>query len=77
MKVLNSFVYRKARGPKASQPRVAANRKTMIRKVLICENIDSVNIGLKKTLLDDFSFQVEQAQYCDKALLMFKNALID
>ena len=77
MNVLNSFVYRKSRERKASPSRPGAKQNTMIRKVLICENIDSVNIGLKKTLSDDFSFQVEQAQYCDKALLMFKNALMD
>mgnify|MGYP001068251018 FL=1 len=77
MNVLNSFVYRKSRERKASPTQPEANHNTMIRKVLICEKVDSVNIGLKKTLLDDFSFQVEQAQYCDKALLMVKNALMD
>ena len=77
MKVLNSFVYRKAMGRKASPSRPGANHNTMIRKVLICEDIDSVNIGLTQTLSDVFSFQVEQAQYCDKALLMVKNALLD
>lgn len=77
MRGLNSFVFGKTRNKKFQVPQPFPNHKTMIRRVLICEDIDSVNIGLTKTLSDAFSFQVEQAQYCDKALLMVKNALMD
>ena len=49
----------------------------MFRKVLVCEDIDSINIGLTKTLSDAFSFQIDQAKYGEKALLMVKKALAD
>ena len=49
----------------------------MIQRVLICEDIDSTNIGLTSTLSDAFTFRVDQADYADKALLMLKKGLME
>ena len=77
MKGVNKFVFGRAgfRGPALKLPDL--KQRTMFRKVLVCEDIDSINIGLTKILSDAFSFQVDQAKYGDKALLMIKKALKD
>lgn len=48
-----------------------------MRRVLICEDIDSINIGLAKTLGDAFPVEIDHAQYCEKALLMVKKAQLE
>jgi DNA-binding NarL/FixJ family response regulator len=47
----------------------------MFKKVLVVEDIDSINIGVASTLNNAFAFQVRTAKYCDKAFLMLKEAL--
>ncbi|THD66640.1 response regulator transcription factor [Robertkochia marina] len=49
----------------------------MIHKVLIAEDIDSINEGLGKHLRDAFGFQVVQAKYCDEAYLKIKRSILD
>ena len=77
MRGVNKFVFGRAgyRGPALKLPDL--KQPTMFSKVLVCEDIDSINIGLTKTLSDAFSFQMDAAKYGDKALLMVKKALLD
>lgn len=49
----------------------------MIKKVLIAEDIDSINEGLGNFLKDTFSFEIVQAKYCDEAYLKIKRAILD
>lgn len=49
----------------------------MIHKVLIAEDIDSINEGLGKHLKEAFGVQVVQAKYCDEAYLKIKRAILD
>lgn len=49
----------------------------MIKKVLIAEDIDSINEGLGKHLMEEFKFEIVQAKYCDEAYLKIKRALLD
>jgi DNA-binding NarL/FixJ family response regulator len=47
----------------------------MFRKVLVAEDIDSVNHAVASVLKDLQVQEVEHAQYCDQALLLAKKAL--
>ncbi|WP_224490089.1 response regulator [Robertkochia flava] len=49
----------------------------MIKKVLIAEDIDSINEGLVNFLSDTFNFEIVQAKYCDEAYLKIKRAILD
>lgn len=49
----------------------------MIRKILIAEDIDSINEGLGKHLRETFDLEIVQAKYCDEAYLKIKRALLD
>ena len=48
---------------------------SMFNKVLVVEDIDSINIGVTTTLRNAYPFDVQVAKYCDKAFLMVKKAL--
>ena len=49
----------------------------MFRKVLIAEDIDSINIAVIQAMKDLRITQIEHAKYCDDALLKIKKALLD
>ncbi|WP_417359141.1 DUF5932 domain-containing protein [Galbibacter sp.] len=49
----------------------------MFKKVLIAEDIDTVNLGLIDELSKVFDFEIQHAKYCDDALLKFKKAMLD
>lgn len=49
----------------------------MIRKIIIAEDIDSINEGLGKHLKETFQVDIAQAKYCDEAYLKIKRALLD
>ena len=49
----------------------------MIQKILIAEDIDSINEGLSKFLREQFHVEIVQAKYCDEAYLKIKRALLD
>lgn len=49
----------------------------MIHKVLIAEDIDSINEGLGKHLRETFGVEIVQAKYCDEAYLKIKRAILD
>lgn len=49
----------------------------MFKKVLVVEDIDSINIGLTKTLGEAFDFDIDHAKFCDKASLKITKALLD
>lgn len=49
----------------------------MFKKVLVAEDIDSINIGLTRALSKAFPFAIDHAKYCDKAYLQLKRALLD
>ena len=49
----------------------------MFRKVLVAEDMDSVNHAVASVLKELNIEAVEHAQYCDKARLMAKKALLD
>jgi len=49
----------------------------MIKKVLVAEDIDSINIGVVKTLMVQGILDYDVAQYCDDAYVKFKKALLD
>lgn len=49
----------------------------MFKKVLIAEDFDSINIGVKQTLEELGIKEISYAKYCDDALLKFKKALQD
>lgn len=49
----------------------------MFKKVLIAEDVDSMNIGVVKTLSDLQIQDVDFVKYCDDALLRIKKAVLD
>jgi len=49
----------------------------MFKKVLIAEDIDTINLGLIDELKKSFDFEIQHAKYCDDALLKFKKAILD
>lgn len=49
----------------------------MFKKVLIAEDIDSINIAVKQTLSELGISQIEYVKYCDDALLRIKKARQD
>ena len=49
----------------------------IIRKVLVVEDIDSINIGLTTTLSISFDFAIDHSNYCDNAFLKLKKALLE
>ncbi|MCT6868647.1 response regulator [Apibacter sp.] len=49
----------------------------MFNKILISEDFDSYNIGIKKTVEELKIPIIDQAFYCDEALLKIKRAIID
>src|SRR5690606_10320711 len=49
----------------------------MFKKVLIAEDIDTINLGLIDELSKVFDFEIHHAKYCDDALLKFKKAMLD
>jgi DNA-binding NarL/FixJ family response regulator len=49
----------------------------MYQKVLIAEDIDSINVAVRQTLTQMGIAQVDHVHYCDDALLKVKKALFD
>lgn len=49
----------------------------MFKKVLVVEDIDSINIGLTRKLASAFDFDIDHAKYCDKAHIKVMKALLD
>lgn len=49
----------------------------MLKKILISEDFDSYNIGIKKTVEELKIPVIDQAFYCDDALLKIKRAIMD
>ncbi len=49
----------------------------MFNKILIVEDIDSINIGVRNRLSEKFIFEIRHATYCDEALLSIKKAIFD
>ena len=47
----------------------------MFRKILIIEDIDSINLGVTAVLQKQFSSEIRSARYCDEAYLMIKKAI--
>ena len=47
----------------------------MFKKVLIAEDIDSINYGIEKVLEVIPGVQTTHAKYCDEALLKIKNSI--
>ncbi|EIJ38241.1 DNA-binding response regulator [Galbibacter orientalis] len=48
----------------------------MFKKVLIAEDIDSINLGLINTLSKAYDFEIEHAKYCDDAYLKIKKGIL-
>ena len=49
----------------------------MFKKVLVVEDMDDINRGVKTALLELDILEIDQVQYCDDALLKIKKALKD
>jgi DNA-binding NarL/FixJ family response regulator len=49
----------------------------MIKKVLVAEDIDSINLGVVKTLKEQGILDYNVAQYCDDAYVKFKKELLN
>lgn len=49
----------------------------MFKKILIAEDIDSINYGIVKVLEGIPGVETTHAKYCDEALLKYKKALLD
>lgn len=49
----------------------------MFKKILIAEDIDSINYGIEKVLEGIPGVTTTHAKYCDEALLKYKKALLD
>jgi len=49
----------------------------MFRKVLVAEDLDSVNFAVASVLKNLEIANIEHAQYCDKAYILAKKALLD
>lgn len=49
----------------------------MFKKILVAEDIDSINIGLVSALQELDSVEVHHTKYCDEALLKIKKAKLD
>ncbi|WP_040460088.1 response regulator transcription factor [Galbibacter marinus] len=49
----------------------------MFKKVLIAEDIDTINLGLIDELNKSFDFEIHHAKYCDDAILKCKKAILD
>ncbi|MEL4306928.1 response regulator [Joostella sp. CR20] len=47
----------------------------MFKKILIAEDIDSINIGLVNTLKEAYNVEIDHAKYCDDAYLKIKSAI--
>ncbi|MBQ0147359.1 MAG: response regulator transcription factor [Flavobacteriaceae bacterium] len=47
----------------------------MIQKILIAEDIDSINTGIISILKENFSFKIDYANSCDNALLKIKKSI--
>lgn len=47
----------------------------MLKKILIVEDIDSINTGIVTILRDKFSFEIRQTNSCDKALIKIKKSI--
>lgn len=49
----------------------------MINKILIAEDIDSINTGIISILKENFNFEIDHANSCDNAILKIKKAILD
>lgn len=49
----------------------------MFRKILVCEDIDSISIGIVAVLQKNYNADVRAAKYCDDALLKIKRAIFE
>lgn len=49
----------------------------MFKKVLVAEDIDSINIGITAALKKEFTFSMVSASYCDNAFLKLKKSILD
>jgi|SRR5690554_375537 len=49
----------------------------MFKKILVAEDIDSINIGLVSALKQFESVEVQHTKHCDEALLKIKRATLD
>lgn len=49
----------------------------MFKKILIADDIDSVNLGVKSLLEKETSVEIDHVRYCDDAILKIKKAVRD
>ncbi|WP_320815514.1 response regulator [Flavobacterium sp.] len=49
----------------------------MFKKILIAEDIDSINYGIERVLEGIPGVETSHAKYCDEALLKYKKAILD
>lgn len=49
----------------------------MFKKILIADDIDSINLGILSQLQKDGSVEVDHVRYCDDAYLKIKKAILD
>jgi len=49
----------------------------MFKKILIADDIDSINLGIKSLLEKGVSVEIDHVRYCDDAILKIKKALKD
>lgn len=49
----------------------------MLKKILIIEDVDSINLGLTVALKEKYHADIRNAKYCDEAFLKIKKAIIE
>ncbi|MXN89831.1 response regulator [Flavobacterium sp. Sd200] len=49
----------------------------MFTKILVCEDIDSISLGIMTVLQKNFPADIRSAKYCDDALLKIKRAIYE
>ena len=49
----------------------------MFKKIIIVEDRDSINIGVRNKLSEQFIFEIRHSKHCDDALLSIKKAIHD
>ena len=49
----------------------------MFKKILIADDIDSINLGILSQLEKNGNVEVEHVRYCDDAYLRIKKAILE
>ena len=49
----------------------------MFKKILIAEDIDSINFGINTLLKERYEADIRNTKYCDEALLKVKRAIME